>query len=81
MSSAQENEREVSGSVPLEEIERSGKPAFVLSLTEVKLLGECKLHVHCAGSSVNSDTGLIGIAGVGFFLDGILPIFLHPFSC
>ncbi|KAJ3868007.1 MFS inorganic phosphate transporter [Lentinula novae-zelandiae] len=57
MSSAQENEREVSGSVPLEEIERSGKPAFVLSLTEVKLLG---------------------IAGVGFFLDAYDLFIINP---
>ncbi|KAJ4468720.1 MFS inorganic phosphate transporter [Lentinula aciculospora] len=57
MSSAQENEREVSASVPLEEIERSGKPAFVLSLTEVKLLG---------------------IAGVGFFLDAYDLFIINP---
>ncbi|KAJ3799276.1 phosphate transporter [Lentinula aff. detonsa] len=58
MSSAQDNERErASGVVPLEEIERNGKPAFVLSLTEVKLLG---------------------IAGVGFFLDAYDLFIINP---
>ncbi|KAJ3729570.1 phosphate transporter [Lentinula raphanica] len=58
MSPTQDNERErASGAVPLEEIERTGKPAFVLSLTEVKLLG---------------------IAGVGFFLDAYDLFIINP---
>ncbi|KAJ3753150.1 phosphate transporter [Lentinula raphanica] len=58
MSPTQDSERErASGAVPLEEIERTGKPAFVLSLTEVKLLG---------------------IAGVGFFLDAYDLFIINP---
>ncbi len=50
MPSDPQNEQDHPNRVPLEEYEQSnGKPAFVLSMTEVKLLG---------------------IAGVGFFLDG-----------
>ncbi|KAJ3817782.1 phosphate transporter [Lentinula raphanica] len=58
MSPTKDSERErASGAVPLEEIERTGKPAFVLSLTEVKLLG---------------------IAGVGFFLDAYDLFIINP---